>query len=208
MKDSKLEMLVTEACATDRQIADLQEMLKGMKAQLAAEAVTRTEDQVATEGGGWSATFEGVDGNICRVTMPGDALKPAIDGEGKAIEKVREAAGVHFQRLFQQAPKWKLVPNFREEAAALLGKASAKLIKLCTKGSSVSVSFETKEMVKLLLICLIPLTMAGCYTPSESERQTFMLREIAVSQLRQAAAMERIADVIENGMTNGGNHAR
>jgi hypothetical protein len=145
MKDNRLQVLVTQACAADRQIADLTDTLKGMKAQLVAEAETRVEDQVATDGGGWSVTFEGVDGNICRVTAPGKALKPSIDGEGQAIEKVRDAAGVHFARLFQQAPKWKLVPNFRDEAASLLGKAAGKLIKLCTKSASTTVSFETKE---------------------------------------------------------------
>jgi hypothetical protein len=145
MKDGKLQELVTVACMKDREISDLTEELKVIKAQLIAEAETRVEDQTPTEGGGWSVTFEGVDGNVCRVTAPGDALKPSIDGEGKAIEKVRDAAGVHFQRLFQQAPKWKLVPNFREESAALLGKAAPKLIKLCTKGTSTSVSFETKD---------------------------------------------------------------
>lgn len=147
MNEIKLRTLVTEACATDREIAKFKDMLDEMKARIKAEAETRTEEHVATDGGGWSWTFEGTDGNIVRVTTPGDALKPSIDGEGKAIEKVRELAGNHFSRLFLQAPKWKLIPNFREETQALLGKAAGKLIKLVSKASQVTVSFETKEAV-------------------------------------------------------------
>jgi hypothetical protein len=195
MKESKLQNLVTEACELDRQISDMTEALKGMKAELVMEAETREEDQVATDGGGWSVTFDGLDGNICRVTKPGDALKPAIDGEGKAIEKIREASGVHFSRLFQQAPKWKLVPNFRDEASSLLGKAAGKLIKLVSKSTTTSVSFETKDIAKIILVCLLPF-LGGCYSPSESERQTFWLKNIAASEMRQADALERIAERI------------
>lgn len=50
--------------------------------------------------------------------------------------------------------------------------------------------------MKLLpLIILLPF-LAGCYTPSDEERQTFLIRQIAVSELRQAAALERIADAL------------
>ena len=145
MNDMKLKELVTCAVETDREIAKLKEVLDTQKALLRTEAETRTEAHVATDGGGWSCTFEGTDGSIARVTTPGDALKPSIDGEGKAIEKIRELAGSHFSRLFLQAPKWKLIPNFREEAQALLGKGAGKLLKLVTKASQVTVNFETKE---------------------------------------------------------------
>lgn len=148
MNDTRLVGLIAEACATDRKIAQLKDVLDGMKKQLAAEAESRPDEHVATDGGGWSWTREGGDGNVCRVTRPGDALKPAIDGEGKAIEKVRAACGAHFGRLFLQAPKWRLVDGFREEAVALLGKGAGKLIKLVTKACQVSVSFETKEVAR------------------------------------------------------------
>jgi len=192
MKESKLQNLVTEACELDRQISDMTEALKGMKAELVMEAETREEDQVATDGGGWSVTFDGLDGNICRVTKPGDALKPAIDGEGKAIEKIREASGVHFSRLFQQAPKWKLVPNFRDEASSLLGKAAGKLIKLVSKSTTTSVSFETKDIAKIILVCLLPF-LSGCYTPSEEEKAAFWLKQIAIEEKQQTAYLEKIA---------------
>ena len=147
MNDQKLREAVTQACRLDRKIALLKEMLDVSKKQLISEAEGRAEERTPTEGGGWSWTAEGTDGNICRVTSPGDALKSSIDGEGKAIEKVREAAGLHFGRLFLQAPKWKPVENFRKEAADLLGKGAGKLIKLVTKSCQTSVSFETKESV-------------------------------------------------------------
>jgi len=196
MKESKLQNLVTEACELDRQISDMTEALKGMKAELVTEAETREDDQVATDGGGWSVTFEGLDGNICRVTKPGDALKPSIDGEGKAIEKIREASGVHFSRLFQQAPKWKLVPNFRDEAASLLGKAAGKLIKLVSKSTTTSVSFETKDIAKIILVCLLPF-LGGCYTPSEEEKAAFWLKQIAVEEKQQTAYLEQIATCLK-----------
>lgn len=175
----------------DREIAKMTENLKGLKGDLIHEAQTRTDEQVVTDGGGWSVTFEGTDGNICRVTTPGDALKPAIDGEGKAIEKVREAAGSHFTRLFLQAPKWKLVPNFRDEAVSLLGKASGKLIKLCSKSSTPSVSFETKDLA-LIMLCLLPF-LGGCYTPSDEEKAAFWLKQIVVEEKQQTAYLEQIA---------------
>ena len=127
MKECKLRELVTAACSVDRDISNLKDKLQEMKDDLIHEAQSRPDEHVATDGGGWSWTCEGVDGNVCRVTTPGDALKPSVDGEGRTIEKIREAAGVHFSRLFQQAPKWKPVPNFRDEATALLGKAYPQL---------------------------------------------------------------------------------
>ena len=145
MNDNKMRMLIAEACQTDREVARLKETLDGMKAQIRAEAESRKDEHVATEGGGWSWTMEGVDENVVRVTRPGDSLKATIDDAGKATDKIRKAAGGHFTRLFQQAPKWKLVPDFRDAAGVLLGKGAAKLIKLVSKASQVSVSFETKE---------------------------------------------------------------
>lgn len=145
MRDIALKTLVTEACECDRWIAKLNDKLRGMKQRLIIEAESRPDDQTPTDGGGWSIVFEGVDGNVARVTKPGDALKPAIDGEGRAIEKIRQAAGSTFARLFQQAPKWKLADNFRVEAASLLGRNAARLIKLCTKHVETKVFFETKD---------------------------------------------------------------
>lgn len=192
MKEQKLKVLVTEACTLDREIAGMTEKLKGLKSELVTEAQSREEDQVKTDGGGWSVTFEGTDGNVCRVTTPGDALKPSIDGEGKAIEKIRSACGVHFSRLFLQAPKWKLAANFREEAQSLLGKSAGKLIKLVSKATTPSVSFETKDVAKLILICLLPF-LGGCYTPSDEEKAAFWLKQIAVEEKQQTACLQQIA---------------
>jgi hypothetical protein len=40
---------------------------------------------------------------------------------------------------------YKPVDNFREEAAALLGRDAGRLVKLCQSESAPRVSFETKE---------------------------------------------------------------
>lgn len=145
MNDQKLSLLVAQAVSLDREIAEQQEELKRLKTQLVAEAVTREDEQAPTVGGGWSVTFEGADGCIARVTKPGETLKSCIDGEGKTIERVRAAAGPAFGRLFLQAPKWKLVPNFRVEAAALLAGKAGKLLRLVSTEGQVKVAFETKE---------------------------------------------------------------
>ncbi len=146
MNDQKLSLLVAEAVELDRNIAEGQERLKSIKALLAQEAESRAEDATPTEGGGTSIEFTGRDGCIARVTTAGATLKASIKGEGRDIEKVREAADRHFPRLFQTVLSYKPVDNFRDEAAALLGaKDAAKLIKLCTTAGKVTVSFETKE---------------------------------------------------------------
>jgi hypothetical protein len=144
MNNVKLMKMIDEALALDRDIREKNEQLKALKSCLATEAEGREEEQAATDGGGWSWTMQGETGCACRVTQPAPSLKSDIDGEGRTIEKIREAAGPHFQRLFQQAPKYRLIPGFREEAASLLGRAAAKLVKLCTTSSSPKVQFETK----------------------------------------------------------------
>lgn len=144
MNDGKLKLLLDETLALDREVRRLQEKLKANKAALAGEAATRDAEQVDTDGGGWSWTMPASDGSICRVTMPGPVLKAEVDGEGRTIEKIRDAAGAHFARLFLQAPKYKLIRGFREEALGLLGRSAGKLIKLCTTSGSPKVSFETK----------------------------------------------------------------
>lgn len=145
MNDKKLSELVTAAVNLDRQIKLLTSELKGMKETLTTEAESRPEERAATDGGGWSWEGKGSDGCVARVTMPGPALKASIDGEGDAIDKVRVLAGSHFGRLFMQAPKYKLVAGFREEAESLLGRAAGKLVKLVTTKGRPQVAFETKN---------------------------------------------------------------
>lgn len=148
MTDQKLSLLVAEAVELDRNIAEGQERLKEIKAPLALEAESRSEEATPTEGGGTSIEFAGRDGCIARVTTAGATLKASIKGEGRDIEKVRAVAGQRFERLFSPVLSYKPVENFREEAAALLGpKTAASLVKLCTTAGKVTVSFETKEAV-------------------------------------------------------------
>lgn len=145
MNDTKLKSIVTEAVSLDRQIADLTDRLKTLKADLVTEGALRIEEHTETSGGGSSWTVEGNDGCIARITFPARKLKSSIPGEGSAIAKIREAAGKFFAHLFHQVPAYKPVADFREVAAGYLGRDAKKLIKLCESTSTPSVSFETKE---------------------------------------------------------------
>ena len=145
MKANKLKTIVEEAVTLDRRIAEDTERLKELKRQLVLEATSRSEEQQIIPDGGKSIAFADDDGCVVRVTFPKPMLKAAINGEGRTIEKIRGAAGSVFNRLFLQAPKYRLADNFREEAVSLLGKEARQLIKLCTTNSPARVSFETKQ---------------------------------------------------------------
>ncbi len=141
-----LKNLVTEAVSLDREINEQTERLKELKSALVAEARSREDELAATDGGGTRWTAEGSDGCIARVNFPAPTLKGKIDGEGKAIEKIKGLAGSVFNRLFTPAISYKPVEGFRAEAVTLLPKADAKkLIKLCQSASAPRVSFETTE---------------------------------------------------------------
>jgi len=148
MTKDTLQALVATAIAIDQEIADLNEKLKELKAELVAEAKDRKEEQTVTEGGGRSWTAQDAAGNVARVTFPGKAIKGSISGEGKTIDRIRTAAGALFPRLFKQAPQYIPVEKFRDEATALLGRNASKLIRLCESKSATRVSFETKELPK------------------------------------------------------------
>lgn len=148
MNDHKLKLRVTELVALDREIADLTEKLKAGKAELIAEAASRADEAVATEGGGTSTIFEGADGCVARITVAGPTLKASLSGEGRDLAKVRELVdGPAFQRLFAPAVNYKPAENFRELALGMLGAREAKaLLKVCTNAGKTSVAFETKEV--------------------------------------------------------------
>lgn len=148
MTDTKLQNLVAEAVSLDREISEKTERLKELKSQLATEAETRIDEATPTDGGGKSLVFEGGDGCIARVTTAGATLKSSIKGEGKDIEKVRNAADRHFEKLFSPVLSYRPVDGFRDQAVALLGAKEARvLLKLCTNPGKTTVSFETKEAV-------------------------------------------------------------
>lgn len=146
MTELKLQQLVTEAVLLDRDIREQEARLKELKTALATEAESRPDELKPTENGGKSLSFTGLDGCICCVAFPAPTLKSKIDGEGKCIEKVKAAAGRVFDRLFRPSVTYRPVDNFRDEAAALLGKDAGKLIKLCQTESAARVSFETKDV--------------------------------------------------------------
>jgi hypothetical protein len=81
------------------------------------------------------------------VNIPGPALKSKIDSAGKPFEKIKTAAGKFFQTLFMASVVYAPVDGFRAEAATLLGREAARLIKLCETESRPRVCFETKESV-------------------------------------------------------------
>lgn len=145
MTNEKIKILVTEAVLLDRQIAHLQEQLDTKKAQLATEAETRADEAKATEGGGLSLTFEGVDGCVARVTTAGPTLKSAVKPTDKKIDKIKTAAKGLFARLFEAEVVYKPVANFRDQAKELLGKDAGALVKLIESKGKTTVSFETKD---------------------------------------------------------------
>ncbi len=146
MTDQKLRSLIAQAVRVDRGISQAQDKLKGLKDQIAAEAETRPELAVATDGGGTSITFEGSGGCIARVTQAGATLKSTIKPTDKKFDQIKESAGPDFMRLFETEIVHKPVEGFRDRAAELLGTLKARpLIKLCTNPGRTTVSFETKE---------------------------------------------------------------
>ena len=144
MKDSALQLLVAEAIALDREVKEKADALKELKEQLVIEAQSRADEHVPTDGGGSTVTFRALNGEAARVCFPGPELKGKIDGEGKAIEKIRTLAGRAFDQLFRPALSYRPIDGFREAATLALEKPAAKkLIDACEKDSSPKVSFET-----------------------------------------------------------------
>jgi len=147
MNDTKLRQLVDEAVGLDREIALQQDRLKDLKARLVIEARSRLDEAAETGGGGKAISFPGLDGDIARVNLPGPALKSKIDSDGKPFEKIKAAAGEHFEALFVPCVAYVPIEGFRAEAADLLGLAASKLVKLCETESRPRVCFETKETI-------------------------------------------------------------
>jgi hypothetical protein len=141
-----LNNLVSEAVTLDREINEKSERLKELKSKLVETARIHDHELLPTEGGGTRWTVEGHDGCVARVNFPAPSLKAKIDGEGKAIEKIKKLAGNLFSKLFVPTISFKPVSDFREETTALLAKADAtKLIKLCQSDTTPRVSFETAD---------------------------------------------------------------
>src|SRR6202012_1156624 len=131
--------LVAEAVRLDREIAAHQDQLKALKARLINEARVRLEDSSENV-----IVFQGAEGDVARVNLPARTLKPRLEADGKAFEKVRAITGTSFGNLFQSVISYLSVEGFRHEAALLLGPAAPRLIKLCETEGRPRVSFETK----------------------------------------------------------------
>jgi len=149
MTQKLIQKLVTQAVLLDREISEKGDLLKHLKAQLVEVARENPKEFTKTEGGGCRWSAPGDDGCIARINFPAPTLKAKIDGEGKAIEKIKELAGRLFTRLFVPSVSFKLIADFREEVLEVLPKAEAtKLIKLCQTESAPRVSFETAYKAK------------------------------------------------------------
>lgn len=96
----------------DREISEQTDRLKEIKAQLVEAAREREDEIIPTDGGGLRWTAEGRDGCIARVNFPAPSLKSKIEGEGKAIKKVKQLAGTVFSRLFIPTITFKPVARF------------------------------------------------------------------------------------------------
>lgn len=146
MNTRLLKSLVTEAVVLDREINEKAARLKELKSRLVETAKQLENELLPAPGGGLRWTVEGNHGCVARVNFPSPSLKPRIDGEGSAIEKIKSLTGALFSRLFVPTISFKPVPKFREEAAALLSKGDArKLVQLCESASAPRVSFETVD---------------------------------------------------------------
>ena len=113
MHETKLRQLVAEAVSLDREISLQQDRLKEMKARLVTEAQSRIDEAAETEGGGKAITFQGLNGDVARVNIPGPALRSKIDSEGKAVEKIKTAAGKYFESLFVPSVVYVPIECFR-----------------------------------------------------------------------------------------------
>lgn len=147
MTEIKLQKLVDQAVVLDRAIQEQTEALKEMKRQLVFESETRTEAHEPTEGGGWSLVLGGTNGCIARIIQPGPRLKSTIDAEKTAGAKIMEYVGKFKDSLFSPLLRYEPVMNFRARCEELLTPRVANaVIKACETQSSISVSFETKEI--------------------------------------------------------------
>ena len=146
MNNTAIQTIVDKALFLDREIASLTRQLTEIKGQLVVEARSHSNEFTLTPGGGKSWTTQGSDGAIARVTFPGKSLRAKIEAEGKAIEKIRAAAGKMFQRLFTPVLSYQPIAGFRDEAVSLLGEDDGKtLTRLCETASKPRVSFEVVE---------------------------------------------------------------
>lgn len=147
LNDVELQILVMEAIDLDRTVQAETERLKEMKAKLVEQALLRSEDALATDGGGWSLMFDGAEGSIARVTQPGEKLKASIDATKKPGQKVMTLVGKHRETLFIKVVKYAPVPDFRALLGGLFNAATKKkILRICESESTPTVGFETKEV--------------------------------------------------------------
>lgn len=146
MTDKKLQEMVAEAVAVDRQVAELTDRLKQLKSDLVGEAQSRPEEHRSIEGSaGTKWTWIGSDGCVCRVTFPAPKLRATIDPDSKTGRKIVDLAGTAKGVLFHSRVVYVPVAEFRDKAVEILGGKSTRLIAACETESAPRVEFETKQ---------------------------------------------------------------
>lgn len=150
MTKEKLQKLVDDAVALQREVSTKTEALKALKAALVEEAEKHPEAQQATDRGGRRWTTKGSDGCIARVSFPAPGLVAEIEGKGDQEQQCHEIAGEHFRHLFATVKSYQLVENFRAQAVEILPAAKAEaLIAVLATESSPRVSFEAAKRAEL-----------------------------------------------------------
>ncbi len=146
MNKLKLTQLVTTTVALHREIAEMTEQLKLLKATLVEEARLHPSDHIANDKGASRWTAEGKDGCIARVSFPAPTLISELDAKSDLTEQCQAIAGESFRKLFTPVKFYQLTEDFRAEVKALLPEAKAvELTKLCENEAAPRVSFETAE---------------------------------------------------------------
>jgi hypothetical protein len=143
MTTTQIKTKIARAIEIEAITATLDDELKGIKADLKAEAESREPEHVPTEGDGWSWRHEDNSGHVAIVTRPGRKLKAKIDPEAKGFDKIKAAAGRAWSLLFAQVPTYKPLDGFRDLAVAHLGRDAQKLIKLVSSEAPMQVTFTT-----------------------------------------------------------------
>lgn len=146
MTKEKLQKLVDDAVALQREVAAKTEALKALKASLIEEAEKHPDAQVTTERGGRRWTALGSDGCIARVNFPADGLAAELEGKSHEAQRCHEIAGEQFRSLFITVKSYQLVDDFRVKASALLPVPKVEaLMAILTTENSPRVSFEVAK---------------------------------------------------------------
>ena len=151
MNEARLKQLVADGIDAEREFKAAETRLKSIKRQLLAEAESRTDEHLPTDGGGASWIAVADDGSAARVTFPARKLKSAIDPKTKDGKSVIEKLATALDELFEKRTVYAPRDGFRAAVRRLFRKPEAEaIIKKCETDSQPSVAFETVNRVEQL----------------------------------------------------------